>query len=322
LNATSILAIFVSQEVGNLLRGISKAEVESRWARYYLALPDVAKFAQAVKQSFSLHEFASGAYEDRINTRLMWVELSHVLLRVKVLLAQANAYHDQELSESQDSSSEAENIKWHLHLDKMEHFDLAIIMLGKVNELTARLVFERLGASLIPSLDTTKPNWERNVTWTNIRNGLANRVGNPQLAAMPDAEYDVTRKIFEDFLATEHGRRALAYRNRMVHRITPSVDHPGFYTQLENRETKPILDENGQVKGWQKAIGAMPSTAEYTFDELYADAAQILEHYFSLLERLKALPRFSPEAKADSSSASSKLAAASITSEAATLQDR
>src|SRR6266568_7822000 len=164
---------------------LSQADMESRWNRHYLALPDVAIFAHAIKQSFRLDDFMSGAYEDRINTRLMWVELSHVLLRVKVLLAQSKAYHEQELVESLNPGSEAENLKWHLHLDKMKSFDLATILLGKVNELTARLVFERLGASLIPNLDSTKPNWEREITWGNIKSGLANKAENPHLVVIP-----------------------------------------------------------------------------------------------------------------------------------------
>jgi hypothetical protein len=277
---------------------LSHAGMESRWSRYYLVLPDVAKFARAIKQSFQLDDFMSGAYEDRINTRLMWVELSHVLLRVKVLLAKSRAYHDQELDESSRQGPEVENLKWHLHLDKMESFDLAMIPLGKVNERAARLVFERLGTSLIPNLDITKPNWEREITWTNIKNGLANKAANPYLVAIPAAEYEVIRQIFDEFLDTEHGRRGWVYRSRMVHRITPSVDYPGFYTQLENREKEPIVDEKGQIKGWRKSIGGMPARAEYLFSDLYADAVQTFRHYFWLLERLNALPRFSPEAEA------------------------
>lgn len=277
---------------------LSQASMESRWSRYYLALPDVAKFAHAVKQSFRFNDFISGEYEDRINTRLMWIELSHVLLRCKVLLSQAMACHEEELEESSKLGSESENLKWHLHLDKMERFDLATILLGKVNELTARLVFERLGASLIANLDMTRPNWEREITWTNIKSGLANKEGNPHLAGIPTAEYDAIRQVFDEFLDTEHGRRGWTYRSRLVHRITPAVDHPGFYTQLEDREREPILDEKGQIKGWRRSIGAMSATAEYAFTDLYADAVQTFRHYFSLLGRLKALPRFSPEGEA------------------------
>jgi hypothetical protein len=227
----------------------------------------------------------------------MWGELSHALLRIKVLLAKSKAYHDEELEQSVKVGDEAENLKWHLHLDKMESFDLATILLGKINELTARMVFERLGASLIPNLDTMNPEWEREITWTNIKNGLANKAGNPHLAVIPAAEYETIRQIFSEFLATEHGRRGWSYRIRLVHRITPSVDNPGFYTHLENLGGEPMMDENGQLKGWRKSIGGLPTKAEFAFTDLYDDAVQTFRHYVALLERLNALPRFGPQAE-------------------------
>jgi hypothetical protein len=59
----------------------------------------------------------------------------------------------------------------------------------------------------------------------------------------------------------------------------------------------PIIDEKtGQQKGWTKSIGGMPSTAEYSFLDLYEDAVKTLRHYVALLERLDAIPRFGPEA--------------------------
>jgi len=76
------------------------------------------------------------------------------------------------------------------------------------------------------------------------------------------------------------------------------VDHPGFYTQLENRERKPIVDEKGREKGWRKFIGAKPTTAEYTFVDLYGRCGPNVFSLFSLLERLRALSRFSLEADA------------------------
>ena len=276
---------------------LSKAAVETRWGPHYLDLPDVSKFARPISQSFGMSDLATGLYEDRVNTRLMWSELSHVLLRVKVLLARSKAYRDEELTDSFSSESEAESLRWHLHLDKMENFDLATIMLGKVNELTARLVFERLGASLIPGLDFAKSDWEREITWKNIQKGLSNRAGNSYLMSIPDMEYGEIQKIFEEFLDSEHGRRGWAYRVELVHRITPSVDHPNLYTHLEDREKRPIVDENGKIKGWSKYIGSAPTKADYSFEELYADAVETFTHYFSLLERLKAIPRFSPEAE-------------------------
>jgi len=276
---------------------LSDLATESQWDSNYLALPDVATFSRPVKQTFHLEDLGSGSYEDRINTRQMWMEISHTLLRVKVLLAKSRAYHDQELEQSLSQDPEAENLGWHLHLDKMDRFDLATIFLGKVSDLAARLVFERLGASLIRNLDRKNSDWERQITWANIKQGLADREGNPHVAAIPDAEYEDIREIFNDFFDTEHGTRLWAYRLRLVHRITPSVDRPELYTQLEDRERTPFVDETGK-KGWSKGFGGRRTKAEYAFTDLYEDATQTFRHYISMLERLNALPRFGPEAEA------------------------
>jgi hypothetical protein len=279
---------------------LSISAMESRWNAYLLALPNVNNFMRETTQKFKPEDFFSGGYVDRFNTREMWIEICHVLLRLRVLLATSRAYHDQELEPSLNGNLEEESVRWHLHLDKIERFELAVIMLGKVNELAARLVFERLGASLIPNLDKTKPNWERDLTWTNIKKGLAHKTGNSYLAAIPDDEYKKMQAIFDDFLMTENGTRIRAYRNKVVHRRTPSVDRPDLYTHLESRDWKPIADEAGSPKGWTRTISLGHGAAEYVFTELYGDAVEMLRHYVECLERLNAIPRFSPEAKASS----------------------
>jgi len=202
------------------------------------------------------------------------------------------------LETSLKGNPEEENVRWHLHLDKIERFDLAVIMLGKVNELAARLVFERLGASLTPSLDRTNVNWERDLTWANIRKGLADRTGNPYVAAIPQDEYEKMQKIFEDFLSAENGTRIRSYRNKVVHRRTPSVDRTDLYTHLETRDWEQVADEEGNPKGWSRTIslGRGASKAEYVFTDLYGDAVETLRHYVECLERLNAIPRFGPEA--------------------------
>ncbi|MGA8221791.1 MAG: hypothetical protein WB780_09065 [Candidatus Acidiferrales bacterium] len=277
---------------------LATVEMESRWGKYRLSMPDVSHFHRSVNQSFGLADLASPVYEDRINTRAIWVEIAHTLLRVKSLLSKSRAFHD--VQRLIPGGSEAENVVWHLHLDKMENFDLGSILLGKVSELTARLIFERLGASLIPKLDRSKPDWERNVTWRRILKGFADRTGNPNVASLSDSEYQEVQEILAKFLDIENGKRLLDYEHKLVHRITPSVDNPRFYTHLESRAWTPIIDEQtGQPKGREKSFGTMRSTAEYSFLELFEDGVQTLRHYVDLLGRLDAIPRFGPEAVAN-----------------------
>src|ERR1019366_304321 len=69
----------------------AEVEKESRWGKYWLTLADVSRLHRSVKQTFRPEDLASSAYEDRINTRAMWVEIGHTLLRVKSLLAKSRA---------------------------------------------------------------------------------------------------------------------------------------------------------------------------------------------------------------------------------------
>lgn len=277
---------------------LAEVEKESRWGKYWLKLADVSNLLRSVKQTFGIADFASGVYEDRINTRAMWVEIGHTLLRIKFLLSKSRALH--EVQQLIPKGNEVESVVWHLHLDKLDNFDLSVILLGKVSELAARLIFERLGASLIPNLDKSKTNWERDVQWGKIHQGFADRIGNPNVAALSDSEYQEVQGILAEFLSIENGKRLLDYEHKFVHRITPSVDNPAFYSHLESRAWTPIIDEKtGQQKGWTKGFGGIPSSAEYLFLDLYDDAVQTLRHYVVLLERLDAIPRFGPEAVAN-----------------------
>lgn len=282
----------------------SRFETESRWGKHFLDLPSFDRFLRPVKQSFRFEEFASGGYEDRLNTREMWFEIGNTLLRAKGLLAHSLAYHEQELAHLSSQDPEAENLSWHLHLDKVEQFDLAVGALGKISDLTARLVFERLGASL---LDRSKPGWERAIMLTNIRQALADRTENPVVASLTEAEYAELQAILNEFVPTERGMRLWGYRVRLTHRPKPSIDRGELYSHLESRERTPTLDENGQVKGWTKGIGGLRTSADYAFTDLYNDAIQTFRHYVSLLERLEAIPKFGPEAVASTSGGGSEI---------------
>jgi hypothetical protein len=153
---------FVAQQL------FSELEKNANYGRYYAALPSTDNFLRQVRQTFRLDDLASGSFEDRSNARAMWSEIAHTLLRAKHLLAEARSYYDQEHIHLSSQGPEAENLSWTFHLDKIERFDHAVTLLGKTSDLAARLVFERLGASLLPKLDKGNPEWERALTWSNI----------------------------------------------------------------------------------------------------------------------------------------------------------
>ena len=274
----------------------SEMEKESAFGKYFQTLPSPDEFLAPVKQSFRLEELASGAFEDRINTREMWLEIGNTLLRARHSLARSRAYYDQECRYALSQSSEAENLTWHFHLDKLECFDRAAMLLGKIGDLTARLIFERLGASLV--LVDPQKDWERGILWKNIHRGLLDRTGNPHVASLTDAEYQGLLEIVDTYLRNDDAEKLWGYRSKVTHRLRPSVDRPELYTHLQSRERTPIKDQAGQIKGWTKGFGGIPKTPQYTFPELYENAVETLRHHISMLQRLKSIPRFSLEAAA------------------------
>jgi hypothetical protein len=267
---------------------------------YRLALPPVENFLRPVNQSFRPEEIMD-AYPNRVNTKEMWWEIGNTFLRVQHLLGTSRAYHDEELAHDpvknpERSNPEGQNLAYWFHLEKMIYFDLGIILLQKVRDLAARLIFERLGESLI-RVDKTNPGWEQAITPGNVRQGLVNKTGK-DVAELSDQEHATLLEILDDLRKTEDGTKLQTYRNKFVHRITPSVDRPELYTFLQRREWTPIFDENDKdkIKGWTKGIGESPTTATYAFLELYENAVQTLSHYIDTLKRLEAMPRFGPEA--------------------------
>lgn len=267
----------------------SEIEAQSRWGLHSSTLPSVDMFLRPVRQTFQIGELASGLYEDRTNTRAVWMDIVNNLLHVRSLLAQSMSYDEQERLHLASDEPEAENLSWHSHMNKLERFDLAVGNLGKTRDLVARLIFERLGAML---LDRSKSGWQRKLKLETIREGLSERTKTPA-NLLSDAEYKELVGILDDFLSAQRTRE---YRNRVTHHVKPSVDRGELYAHLESREATEILDGNGQVKGWTKGFGGIPSVAEYSFADLYGDAVQNFQHYISLLQRLDAMPRFSLEA--------------------------
>jgi hypothetical protein len=78
----------------------------------------------------------------------------------------------------------------------------------------------------------------------------------------------------------------LDYRDRLAHRITPSVDYPEFYINLEDRKWKELSDTQGRVVR-QRGFGGLRSRAEFQFAELYETATKTYQHYLNSLRQLR-----------------------------------
>ena len=281
----------------------SQLAKDARYVAYRLALPNVEHFLRPVKQTFRLEETGTDTYQNRVNTREMWWEIGNTFLRVEHQLATARAYHDEELTHASSQNSEAQNLAAWFHTEKMDSFDLGAVLLNKTRDLAARLVFERLGESLIPKLDKSDPEWERVITPKSVRKGLSDRTGNPHVAALQDDEYTLLLEILDDLRKTDAGTKLESYRNKLAHRITPSVDRTEFYSYLQTREWTENKDESGKIISWSKGIGERPTISQYSFPVLYENAVQTLQHHIDTLKRLDAMPRFGPEAHCSATAA-------------------
>jgi len=282
----------------------SELEKDSRYVEYRSALPSIDSFFRPVKQTYHAHDVVSDTFDDRINTREMWLEIGNTLLRVHHLLPKSRTYHDAELAHSASQDPEADSLSAGFHLDKMASFDLVAILLQKIHDLAARLVFERLGASLLCTLDRSDPEWERFITLGKVREALSKRTGNPHVASLSDEEYSTLLNILDEFRKSDDGTKLQSYRNKFVHRIAPSVDRTDLYGHLQDRQETPIIGEDGKAKGWTKSFGGRPTTPQYVFLDLYGSAVETLTHYVETLKRLEAMPRFGPEATCGAATAS------------------
>ncbi len=275
----------------------SELEKGAHYFDYLMPFPSVESFLRPVNQTYNSLDVVSDTFDDRMNTREVWIEMGNIFLRIQHLLVEARTYHDVEIAHSAGTDAEANNLSAFFHLDKMAHFDLAAILLQKVHDLAARLIFERLGASLFGDIDRNDPEWERFITPGRVRRGLDNRATNPRVASLSDEEYSTLLNILDDLRKSDDGTRLHSYRNKFVHRIAPSVDRTDLYGHLQDRRKTPIVGPDGEVKGWTKGFGQRPIASEYKFLELYDSAVETFTHYVDTLKRLEAMPRFGPEAR-------------------------
>jgi hypothetical protein len=264
---------------------------EISWGDYYEQLPDVTALLGLPRQTFRGLDIQT--YFDRRNTMWVWFELANVLLNTKVLLAQARAYED--LEPPRNESPADDQLRHNIHILKMEKFDLAAFSLAKVEDLIIRLLFENLGASIV-NVDMTQPEWERKLTWENFKEGLKHRSDNPNLAALSEQEYRVLRRLVAMMRSPNFVRRIVEYRNRLAHRMRPSVDYPELKTPLEDRVGRALYGAAGEVTGRAWAVGASPVKPDYEFMNLFDFGRRMMQHYVDLLRQLKAMPRFGPEA--------------------------
>ena len=227
-------------------------------------------------------------YLDVANTDNLWMEIFNTLADVRFLMAQSVAYKELEPPIEQDDRKSIQT-RYYSHFAKMYAFNLAIYGTVKIQDLVVRMLFENFGATLI-KVDPTKPDWERDLTLGKALGGLETRLHSGELSK---PEYSQIVKALNIPYKSKSQEMLIAYRNRLVHRIRPSVDYPELFTALQDRIGTEIRDHTGKVIGRRIAVLSTPTKPDYYFRDLYEAALNYLEHVVQMLDELKKVQRFS-----------------------------
>jgi|GEM_PF-2648244 len=258
-----------------------------RFHEYLREVPDSEiPFVDARPITFDMTDRIS-KWHDASNTQSLWLEIHNHFADIRVQLAQARAYKSLEPKEDR-SNPDSEETRYYCHFAKMRHLNLAVFGLLKIQDLVVRLLFENFGATLI-RVDQTDEDWERELTFKKAKKGLLVEVDSGKLVR---SDYDqiVTALNLIETKSPERDK-VIAYRNRLVHRLRPSVDYAQLFTPVEDRLGEKVVDANGNETGRRYGMGKMPTQPEYDFSDLYSALLDYLKHVIEMLTRLKNIPR-------------------------------
>lgn len=104
-------------------------------------------------------------------------------------------------------------------------------------------------------------------------------------------EYGELRSIVSamNHRATQQMYRFWEYRHRLEHRMPQSVDYAELYPSFEDRPEQVEMDGRTVATGF---IGSLPTTPDWSFEDLYQTTVSVYNYYLNLLERLDKLPTF------------------------------
>jgi hypothetical protein len=217
-------------------------------------------------------------YFDIRNSQGVWLELTNLIMGAEGDLVLAQAYKALEPSQEPRFEDDlAINDLHYIHDRKMTLLNQSVQDLIRVQDLVNRLLHESLGGDLV---DTSKPNWEKSrLTRENVEKQLETR------RAISPKDFDAITQA----LATPNNKPgadiAIAYRNRLMHHMRPSVDYSMFFSSLESRAGEEVKDAQGKIIGIRHVLRERPPV-EYTFLELSKSCSEYLDAVVAMLERL------------------------------------
>jgi hypothetical protein len=218
-------------------------------------------------------------YFDIRNSQSVWFELTSIILGAEADLALAQAYKALEPSkEPPFEEDQGINDLYYIHDRKMTRLNQSVLDLIKVQDLVNRLLHESLGGDLV---DTSQPEWEKSqLKRKNINNQLESKRA---AGAISQTDFDAITQALAIPDNKPGVEIALAYRNRLIHHIRPSVDYSMFYSALESRAGEEVKDAQGKVIGRRHVLLALP-LVEYKFHELSKSCSEYLDAVVAMLE--------------------------------------
>lgn len=222
---------------------------------------------------------------DLLNRPAIWLEISNTFADLRFLLPQSKAYKD---LEPKDSTPVSDPLCAYLHYQKMYMLNLAVFQLVKIQDLVVRLLQECFSGKLI-DVDYNDDEWEKKLTMREAKRGLNSLL---QKGDLTNDEYKLIMDALEISSKSSYQDTVIRYRNRLIHRIRPSVDYPELFTEFEDRAGQPLIDAStGKEKGRMYSIRGGKAKPEFLFYDLYEALSDYMGYVAEMLRALKNNPR-------------------------------
>lgn len=226
------------------------------------------------------------AFIDLLNKPAVWLEIDNTFTDLRHVLAQAKAYKDLEPPNTKPTT---DSLCAHLHFEKMYRLNLAIFQLVKIQDLIVRLLHESFSGKLM-TVDFDDEDWEKKLTLKDAKKGLKAFADNGDLS---DKDYQAILAALDLPSKSPHQDTVIRYRNRLTHRIRPSVDYAELFTDLQDRAGQMIKDASGKEKGRVYTLRGGRSQPDFLFADLYTALSDYMRYVAEMLKGLKAIPRLS-----------------------------
>jgi hypothetical protein len=210
------------------------------------------------------------------NVNELWLEIENLMRGARLNFATARTLKQLEDAYNEDSDFDL-NLKFDLHLEKMDRFHSAVFEMARIEDLVVRLLYEFFGEQFI-EVDASKEGWEKKLTWDQMKDSL-NRRGqptkqtHPAVAAMNESDYRRLLKFIRGYRSTDV-LKLTRYRDVRTHRVAPSVDHPELAVDLA---CIPL------TSGSPIQLFRQPTEPQYRFLDLYDGAKKVYSHLSQML---------------------------------------